>query len=86
MALQHFLLANGLLLAVSQDNMYNLALETASAGEQNQQQEQVLAKIVPVLYDHSIRLSILRGLKAYSNLYAQAKQARRHIRRHRLNR
>lgn len=84
-ALQHFLLANGRLLIADQDRMYALAIKTASAGERRTGQEQTLREIGRELEEYSIPLSVLRGVPAYSNLYAQTINARRHIRGHPLN-
>lgn len=85
-ALHHFLLANGVLLAASQDVMYDLALETASSGENNVKPAAMLRRIVKLLRSKTVQLSVLRRLPAYASLYNEAYKARRAIRNNPLNR
>lgn len=85
-ALHHFLLANGLLLLVSQEDMYELALKTASSGERGIGQGELLTQIVGVLKSTTIPVSELRGFPPTVGLYKRASKLRRHIRAHPRNR
>lgn len=85
-ALQHFLLANGLLLLAGQEDMYQLALKTASSGERDIGQEELLKEIVEVLESRTMPISELSDSPPTVGLYTQASRLKRHIRAQPLNR
>jgi len=86
LSLQHFLLANGFLLIASQDLVYKLALETASAGERRISQDAILFRIARALEDTTIQVSELQEVGSFEKLITYAIKARRNIRQHPLNR
>jgi death-on-curing family protein len=84
-SLQLFLVANDVLLLAGQADMYNLAIGTASAGERRESPEFTLRTIKGVLNDNTATLSEIRQIKAYRNLYEQARSAKLSVRNHPLN-
>lgn len=85
-SLQVFLLANGVLLLTSPQDMYNLAIRTAKAGEKAIPQVEMLRVIREALADGTVALAEIQEIAAYSELYTKAKEARRDVRNHPLNR
>jgi death-on-curing family protein len=84
-ALQLFLISNGVVLLASQAKMYNLAIDTASAGERAVPQDKLLETIEVAHSDDTITLGELHRTKGFRELYNRASQAKRHIRTHPLN-
>lgn len=84
-SLQIFLLANGVLLLTSSQDMYNLAIRTATAGERAVPQGETLRAIKEVLAEGTASLLEIREIGAYYELYTRAKDARRDVRNHPLN-
>lgn len=85
LALDHFLLANGYFLSLSNDQMYALAKKTATYREQGMGHEEILQDLAAALEGGTIPLSKLKkvsGLTGYENV----SKLRRTIRRHKLNR
>lgn len=85
LSLELFLIANGQLLLTSQSDMYNLAISTASAGERQASQDDVLNVIANAIRQDSATLRQIGSVKAYRNLYIQVSEARKGVRNHPLN-
>lgn len=84
-ALDHFLLANGYFLAMSEDEMYGLAKTTASYREQALSHEGMLAQIIERLRTRAIPIRIL-WKETTPAWYKTVVSVRRSIRSNKLNR
>lgn len=89
-ALDHFLVANGFILFLSNDDMYLLAEETASYRQRGVSHEDALANIVSAIRDNVVSLEELRAeIKVYPQLrkaYGSSVKMRRAVRQDGLNR
>lgn len=86
LALDHFLLANGFFLALSNNHMYKLAMNTATYKERGIGHDAILSQIEETLRSGSLPLSDLEKKGDRSSLYENVNRVRSIIRRHKLNR
>jgi death-on-curing protein len=84
-ALDHFLLANGLCLALPQSDMYELARRTATCNESGPGHEAMLKEVTGTLRDHCVSLDEIRGNPEFPNLGSLLDNMRTFIRDHPLN-
>jgi death-on-curing protein len=90
-ALQHFLLANGFLPGLSNEEAYEMAKRTASYRERGLSHDQVMQEIRELLTARMISLESVRelgkeGSVMFRDLYSTSIEFRRKIRRSRMNR
>ena len=85
-ALDAFLAANDYLLGLLPKDMYNLAIETASARANNVTLEVTLARILNTVKEWAVPFSALARDAEFAGVYNQRVQLRKAIRQHPLNR
>ncbi|MGH9356267.1 MAG: type II toxin-antitoxin system death-on-curing family toxin [Terriglobia bacterium] len=85
-ALHHFLLANGLLLIAKREDMYDLALRTASSGGLGITQDTLLKELTDYLKSRTVPISKLNENPVLTTLYEKMATLKHHIRTNRLNR
>lgn len=89
-ALEHFFLANGLVLGVSNQDMYLLAIQVASYREHHQSHEGALREIASSVADFTAPFSTFKreveGIPALKGSVKDTLNLHRWIRRHRFNR
>lgn len=90
-ALDYFLLANEYFLTVERDELYQLAMETASYKERRVSHQESLERVAGTVERLAVAFAILRSQIREQDwesrsLYDCAMQVRREIRRHKLNR
>lgn len=71
LALDMFLIANGLVLALSNENAYNLTKRTASHNEDGRLPEDILSEIEKLLEDFSVPIDALVAEQSKDNLNIQ---------------
>ncbi|MGH9778519.1 MAG: type II toxin-antitoxin system death-on-curing family toxin [Candidatus Acidiferrales bacterium] len=84
LAVDHFLLANGSFLALSNEEMYELATETATYREKRITHQHILQRITDRVGSLTVALSYLRR-RGFFLIYRSALEARRSIRSDKLN-
>lgn len=80
-----FLMANGMFLALTNDQMYKLANKTAVQNEKGISSEQFLAEISKMLRQFSMPIEELAGEDRYKEIYENSRDGRIAIRNHPTN-
>lgn len=86
LALDHFLLGNGLFLIATPQQLYRLASSTATYRERGITHDAMMAEIEKIIRLGMIDISYLKGAPALAELYREAVRSRHEIRGNRLNR
>ena len=86
LALDQFLIANGIYLILSNEEMRRLAEATASHGERNEADADVMAQIAKVIRGNALPFAIVKRAPGGKKTYAQLVRSKRLIRGHALNR
>jgi death-on-curing family protein len=81
-----FLLANGIVLALTNKQMYDLAKDTAMHNEKGMDCDRLVAKIAATFSELSVKISDLKNEKGLEEIYTQARTCRRSVRNHPANR
>jgi len=85
LALDHFLMANGRLLILTNEEMYRLAKETATYNERKMTHKQIFRHIARTIRRSSVPISKLKKSPAFSILYENLRGLSANIRNHPLN-
>lgn len=85
-ALHHFLMANSVLLAAKNKDMYDVAVWTASSGERHIPQDELLKQLTEILKDRSVPITEIHEHPQLTHLYRHVSASRRRIRTNPLNR
>ena len=86
LAVDLFLLANGIVLALTNKQMYALAKDTAMHNEKGMNCDSLVAKIAAIFSQLSVKISDLKNERGLEEIYKQARSGRRSIRNHSANR
>lgn len=86
LAVDLFLLANGIVLALTNKQMYDLAKDTAMHNQKGMDCESLVAKIAATFSVLSVKISDLKNEKGLEEIYKQARSGRRSVRNHPANR
>lgn len=84
-AVDAFLMANGVVLAVANDQMYSLAKDTAMHNEKGVNCDQLVSDIARLFADSSVTISDLKNEKGLKEIYKQARLGRISVRNHPAN-
>lgn len=85
LSLDHFLTANGCYLALTNDEMYQLAKQTAAYREQGISHNEIFEHIVLKIRQGAVPVSQLRNSREFAEIYQNARMIRKLIRENPLN-
>lgn len=85
LSLDHFLTANGCYLALTNDEMYQLAKQTATYREQGISHNEIFEHIVLKIRQGAVPVSQLRNSREFAEIYQNARKIRKLIRENPLN-